>query len=92
MGGAESRMRCSEVHQVDDCRRRTHGASIVVHFGGVLGQTVLNAACDCRALIAEGLVRYTLLDVVGFPGKNHERLVLRLPAETSYGAVICRWC
>src|SRR5207253_2379353 len=40
------------------------------------------------ALVGEDFVAYALLDVIGFRGEQHERLVLRLPTEASDGAVI----
>src|ERR1043166_2784592 len=40
------------------------------------------------SLIREQLVRDTLLHVIGFAGKDHQGLVLRLPAEARHCAVV----
>src|SRR5689334_609432 len=41
-----------------------------------------------RTLLSKGLIAYALLHVVGFTSKNHQRLILRLPAEAGDRSVI----
>src|SRR6478736_6488668 len=41
-----------------------------------------------RTLLSKGLIADALFHVVGFTGKNHQRLVLRLPAKTGDRSII----
>ena len=72
----------------DICRCCARGAAIVIHLGGIFRRSVVHAARDGRAFVAECFVRYSLLDVVGLAGKDHQRFVLRFPAEPSDRAVV----
>ena len=52
------------------------------------GDAVVNAARNRGAFVAECFVRYALLHVIGFSGKDHQGLVLRLPAKAGDGAIV----
>ena len=65
-----------------------HGAAIVIHLGGIFRRSVVDTASHGRAFVDERFIRHSLLDVISFAGKDHQRLVLRLPAEASDRAVV----
>ena len=62
---------------------RPRGAAVVVqHVGGVFRGPIVHATRDGTAFVVGCLIRHSLFDVISFAGKDQQRLVLRLPAET----------
>jgi hypothetical protein len=55
---------------------------------GILRRLVEQAAQNTIPFIGHDIVRNTHLDVVGFSGKKHDRLVLCLPAKLGNGSVV----
>ncbi len=50
--------------------------------------SIKDATRHSGALVRENLIGNSLLDVVGFAGKDRQGFILRLPSEALHGAVV----
>ena len=67
-------MKAAKFTRSDDiCRCCARGAAVVVSIlVASSGDPLYTQPATARAFVAERLVRYALLDVIGFAGKDHQ--------------------